>query len=81
MLMKRKSFRPALDPMESRIALSGTSIFTQFFDNLFGQSTNSTSTPKYTPAEIAKIKANNLAKKEAHEAKVAEFKAEHPHAR
>ena len=49
--------------MESRIALSSssTSIFTSFFDNLFGKSTTTTSnTPKYTAAQIAKIKAQDL---------------------
>ena len=72
-----------VEGMESRLALSSSSssFFTDFFDNLFGKSTTSTSsTPTYTPAQIAKIKANNLARQEAHEAKVAEFKAAHPHA-
>jgi hypothetical protein len=81
--MKRKSFRPTLDVMEPRIALSssGNSFFTNFFDNLFGKSTNSSSsTPHYTAAQIAKIKANNLARREAHQEKLAEFRATHPHA-
>jgi hypothetical protein len=81
--MKRKSFRPMLDVMEPRIALSssGNSFFTNFFDNLFGKSTNSNSSkPHYTAAQIAKIKAENLARKEAHQEKVAEFRAAHPHA-
>jgi hypothetical protein len=79
--MKRKSYRPVLDVMEPRIALSGNSIFTNFFDNLFGQSTNSNSSkPHYTAAQIAKIKAENLAKREAHQEKVAEFRAAHAHA-
>ena len=81
--MKRKSFRPVLDVMEPRVALSssGNSFFTNFFDNLFGQSTNShSSQPHYTAAQIAKIKANHLAQKEAHQAKVAEFRAAHAHA-
>jgi hypothetical protein len=82
-LMKRKSFRPMVDVMEPRIALSGggNSFFTNFFDNLFGRSSTSNhSKPHYTPAQIAKIKAENLAKKEAHQEKVAEFRAAHPHA-
>jgi hypothetical protein len=79
--MKRKSFRPVLDVMEPRVALSGNSFFTNFFDNLFGQSTNNNnSKPHYTAAQIAKIKAENLARKEAHQQKVAEFRAAHPHA-
>jgi hypothetical protein len=81
--MRRKSFRPVVDLMEPRIALSSSSnsFFTTFFDNLFGKSTNTTSsTPHYTAAQIAKIKAENLARKEAHQEKVAEFRAAHPHA-
>jgi hypothetical protein len=79
--MRRKSFRPMLEGMETRVALStssGTSFFTEFFDNLFGKSTTSTSsTPKYTPAEIAKIKAKNAAAKEARLEHLAELKAAH----
>jgi hypothetical protein len=81
--MKRKSFRPVVDVMEPRIALSSSSnsFFTTFFDNLFGQtSTSHSSTPHYTPAQIAKIKAEHLARKEAHQQKVAEFHVTHPHA-
>jgi hypothetical protein len=81
--MKRKAFRPVLDVMEPRVALSssGNSFFTNFFDNLFGQSTNhQSSQPHYTAAQIAKIKANRLAQQEAHQEKVAAFHAAHPHA-
>jgi len=69
--------------MEPRVALSssGNSFFTTFFDNLFGKSTNSSSSqPHYTPAQIAQIKAHRLALQEAHQAKVAAFRAAHPHA-
>lgn len=80
-LMKRKSFRPMLDVMEPRIALSSSpSFFTSFLDNLFGQSSTSSSTPHYTAAQIAKIKANRAAEKLAHEEKLAAFEAAHPHA-
>jgi hypothetical protein len=68
--------------MEPRIALSssGNSFFTNLFDNLFGKSSNSSSsTPHYTPAQIAKIKAHNLAVREAHQEKLAEFRAAHHH--
>jgi hypothetical protein len=79
--MKRKSFRPVIDLLESRIALSSNnSFFTSIFDSLFGQSPSSgSSKPHYTAAQIAKIKANNLARKEAHQEKLAEFRAAHPH--
>ena len=76
--MRQKSFRPMLEGMEPRLALSSssTSFFTEFFDNLFGKSTNST-TPHYTAAEIAKIKAKNAAAKAAHQEHLAEVKAAH----
>jgi hypothetical protein len=76
--MRRKSFRPTLEGMESRIALSSssTSFFTEFFDNLFGKTTTST-TPTYTPAEIAKIKAKNAAARAARQEHLAEVKAAH----
>jgi hypothetical protein len=80
--MPRKSFRPVVDGLESRVALSssGNSFFTSLFDNLFGKSSNSSSsTPHYTAAQIAKIKAHNLAVKEAHQEKLAEFRATHQH--
>jgi hypothetical protein len=79
--MRRKSFRPGLEGMESRLALSSssTSFFTEFFDNLFGKSTNSNSstTPHYTAAQIAQIKAKHAAQKLAHEERLAEFRAAH----
>jgi len=78
--MKRKSFRPTIDEMEPRIALSSNSFFTNFFDSIFGKSsTSTTSTPHYTAAQIAKIKAHKLAVQEAHQEKLAAFQAAHPH--
>jgi hypothetical protein len=80
--MRRKSFRPVLDVMEPRVALSsgGNSFLTNLFDNLFGKSSNSThNTPQYTPAQIAQIKAHNLALREARQEKLAEFRAAHHH--
>jgi hypothetical protein len=79
--MRRKSFRPTLEGMESRVALStssSTSFFTEFFDNLFGKSTTTTSsTPTYTPAEIARIKAKRAAAKEAQQEHLAAVKSAH----
>ena len=81
--MKRNSFRPQVDMMESRIALSSSSsgsFFTNFFNSIFGQSTTShSSTQHLTAAQIAKIKAHNLALKEAQQARLAAFEAAHPH--
>jgi hypothetical protein len=77
--MRRKSFQPTIEGMETRLALSSsssTSFFTEFFDNLFGKTTTS-STPQYTPAEIAKIKAKNAALRAARQEHLAEVKAAH----
>jgi hypothetical protein len=80
--MRRKSFQPVLDVMEPRVALSsgGTSFLTDFFDNLFGKTTNDTKTaPHYTHAQILQIKAKHAAAKEARLEHLAELKAAHQH--
>src|SRR4051794_5791865 len=43
--MRRKTFRPVLDPMEPRIALSG-GWFSDFVDSLFGKSTTDDDKPQ-----------------------------------
>jgi hypothetical protein len=80
--MRRKTtFRPAIDKMEPRIALSSSSnFFSNFFDSIFGNSKNSkSSTAQYTPAQIAHIKAHRQAVHAAHQEKLAEWKAAHGH--
>jgi hypothetical protein len=80
-VMKRKSFRPQVDAMEARVALSSSgsgSFFTSFFNSIFGKSTTSnSSTVHYTAAQIAKIKAHNAAMQQAREAKLEAFHAAH----
>jgi hypothetical protein len=75
--MRRKTFRPVLDVMEPRIALSGW--FSDFVDNLFGNSTDDDK-PKYTPAQIDQIKAKREAAREARLERLAEWRAAHPRA-
>src|SRR5262249_14306152 len=74
--MKRKPFRPMIDTMEPRVALSSSNFFSTFFDNIFGQTSNSSSSqPHYTPAQIAHIKAHRQALREARQERLAEMHA------
>jgi hypothetical protein len=83
MKRKRKTFRPVMDTMEARIALSSSNWLSDFFDSLFGQSTTNDSTdkPKYTPAQIAKAHVRKLAAQEARQERLAQLHEAHPHAR
>jgi hypothetical protein len=80
--MRRKSFRPVVDVMESRVALSSsTSPFTSFFDNLLGivNTGNSNNTHHYTAAQVAHIKAKRAAEKVARQEHLAALNAAHSH--
>ncbi len=75
--MRQKTFRPAMDTMEPRIALSG--FFGDLFDSLLGRSSDSSDDkPKYTPAQIAKFHAKREAAREARIERLAEWRAAHP---
>lgn len=79
--MRRKSFRPMLDTMEPRIALSG-GWFSDFFDSLLGKNSNDNDKkPSYTPAQIAKFQAKKQAAHQARMERLAEWHAAHPFAR
>jgi hypothetical protein len=78
--MRRTRFRPEIDTMESRIALSSGGFFgsiTDVFKSLLGQSNTPSKTPaKPTPAQIAHAHAVRLARQE----KLAAWHAAHPRA-
>jgi hypothetical protein len=78
--MRRKSLRPTIEIMESRIALSSSNGFSSFFSNLIdsitGKSSSSSnnSTPHLSKAKIAQIK-------EMRQERLVKWEAAHPHAK
>ncbi len=75
--MKRKPFKPTMDTMEPRIALS--SWFSDLFGNIFGNS-NSTSTTKHlSPQQVQAQKLRIEQARQARQERIAEFRAAHIH--
>ena len=76
--MRRKNFRPEMDAMEPRIALSSGGLFGSLenaFKSILGQSTTTTTTThRPTAAQIAHANALKAARKE----RLAEWHAAHP---
>jgi hypothetical protein len=77
--MRRTNFRPEIDRMEPRIALSSGGFFGSLEDavkSILGQSTSSSSkSDRPTKAQIAHAQAVKLARQE----KLAAWYAAHPH--
>jgi hypothetical protein len=78
--MKRKTFRPQMDTMEPRIALS-SNFFTDFFNSLLGKSNTSTPTVHHAakPAHVHTTTVQMAM--QIRQERLAAWHAAHPHAK